>query len=218
MNNFRSILPEEEGPYPHRRSTRPSTQGVRPMSGQRRGGTRPSSSMAGSGRPGSGKPSRRPSGRPGSAPPSGRPPAPHRGKRMGSGANGRAFLFILILMIILLPTLISLIHTRSSLTKTKEEQASLQKEKDQLSASVEELKNQLQIVNTDEFIEKYAHEKLGMIRLNEILVQTQNGQYSVDQKKVKAITEGQERAAAADKEGSQQEDSPQEKDNQEGQQ
>lgn len=217
MSNFRSILPEEEGPYPNHRSARPSAQGKRPMSGQRQGKTRPSS-MAGSGRPGPGRPAGRPSGRPGSPLPQGRPPASHRGKRTGSGPNGRALLFIIILMVVLLPTLISLIHTRSSLTKTKEEQASLQKEKDQLSASVEELKNQLQIVNTDEFIEKYAHEKLGMIRLNEILVQTQNGQYSVDQKKVKAITEGQEKTTEANKEASQQEDSPQEQGNQEGQQ
>ncbi len=132
--------------------------------------------------------------------------------------TGRAFVYLIIFVLILLPTLISLIRTRSSLEKTKQEQASLQKEKEQLSASIEELNNQLQIVNTDEFIEKYAHEKLGMIRLNEILVQTQNGQYSVDQKKVKAITEGQQKAQSVEENASNSEDMPKEQASQEGQQ
>lgn len=217
MSNFRSIKPEQNGLSGPNRPNRPSGQGSQPPLGNR-GERRSMGPAQGPSRSRSGKPVRRSSSRINS--PGGARRSPSAGKRKGSGAGmtGRAFVYLIIFVLILLPTLISLIRTRSSLEKTKQEQASLQKEKEQLSASIEELNNQLQIVNTDEFIEKYAHEKLGMIRLNEILVQTQNGQYSVDQKKVKAITEGQQKAQSVEENASNSEDMPKEQASQEGQQ
>ena len=59
-----------------------------------------------------------------------------------------------------------------------------------MAASLDDLNNQLKMVKTDDYVEKYAHEKLGMIRPNEILVQTQDGSYDVNQEAVKGLLEG----------------------------
>ena len=54
-----------------------------------------------------------------------------------------------------------------------------------------------------------------MVRLQWL---AQNGQYSVDQKKVKAITEGQQKAQSVEENASNSEDMPKEQASQEGQQ
>lgn len=45
--------------------------------------------------------------------------------------------------------------------------------KDRLEESIAELENELNTVNTDEFIERYAHEKLGMVKPNELMYEVE---------------------------------------------
>ena len=83
-----------------------------------------------------------------------------------------------------------LVKTSRNLKEVRLKQESLEEEKQQLQTSVNELKNQLKLVNTDEYIEQYAHDKLGMIRPNEILVQTADGKYQINQAALAALNGG----------------------------
>lgn len=119
----------------------------------------------------------------------------NRSRREGGKKAGTTpfFYFIVagvILLLLLVPAFVKLYSTNQQLAEAKKVQGQLEEERKQLAASVDDLKNQLKMVNTDEFVEKYAHEKLGMIRPNEILVQAQDGSYNVNQEAVKGLLDG----------------------------
>ncbi|MDD7593705.1 MAG: septum formation initiator family protein [Peptoniphilaceae bacterium] len=86
----------------------------------------------------------------------------------------------LILLIILVPTALTLRDTHRRLDEAKAIQTSLEQQRGELETSVADLKSQLDIVNTDAFIEKYAHEKLGMVRPNEILIRMEDGELAIN--------------------------------------
>lgn len=94
---------------------------------------------------------------------------------------------IFLLLIILIPTAISLAKANKQLAESKAIREELNKEKDKLQTSVNDLKNQLEIVNTDEFIQKYAHEKLGMVKPNEVIVKTEDGDLQINKKALEAL-------------------------------
>lgn len=124
------------------------------------------------------------------------------GQRSRSRQEGRKkggstpFLYLIvagvILLLLLVPACVKLYTTNQQLAEAKKVQNQLEEERKQLAASLDDLNNQLKMVKTDEYVEKYAHEKLGMIRPNEILVQTQDGSYDVNQEAVMGLLEGRE--------------------------
>ncbi len=88
---------------------------------------------------------------------------------------------IVVLLIILVPIVLALRGAGKNLKETQALQSSLETQRDALQTSVNELRSQLDIVNTDGFIEKYAHEKLGMVRPNEILMQMDDGTVTLNE-------------------------------------
>lgn len=108
---------------------------------------------------------------------------------------GVVALFV-ILLLILIPTALTLNSTSKQLTETKAMQSSLEAQREELQTSVNDLKSQLDIVNTDQFIEKYAHEKLGMLRPNEILVDMGDGTMQINQDALAKYKAEQEQKAA----------------------
>lgn len=97
------------------------------------------------------------------------------------------FGFMALLVIILIPTAMSLAKANRQLEESKSLRQELTKEKDKLQTSVNDLKSQLDIVNTDEFIQKYAHEKLGMVKPNEIIVKTEDGDLQINRQALEAL-------------------------------
>lgn len=177
MTAFKSILPEsrEQGTAPRRNDAlqgRPaSARPVSAMSGseRREGRSTRRNKTDGSMKQ---KENMRPSG----------PKKSHNHKKRS--AFNRATLGTIaafcVLVLILVPTILTLLNTNRQLDQAKKMQTSLASEREELQTSVNELKSQLDIVNTDSFIEKYAHEKLGMVRPNEILVRMRDGEIAVD--------------------------------------
>ena len=109
--------------------------------------------------------------RPGTAPSS----ASRRRVRSSRRSSGKFFwLFIAVLLLIALSALWTL---RKQAKETADLQASLeglQKQKQKLEEEVSDLESQLSIVNTDDFIEKYAHENLGMLKPNELIMEVES--------------------------------------------
>lgn len=102
-----------------------------------------------------------------------------------------------ILLLILIPTALTLHNTSKQLAETKAMQASLETQREELQTSVNDLKSQLDIVNTDQFIEKYAHEKLGMLRPNEILMDMGDGKVKINEDALAKYKAEQEQKASA---------------------
>ena len=182
MSNFRSILPKD--PEERRRATRPARSQEPEEEGQRRSDANRVSYSGTSGREERLQRSAQTRSR------------NRRPSRSGQRQQGKTpfFFFILagiILLFLLVPAGLKLYSTSRQLADAQKAQTKLEEERKQLSASVEELKNQLKMVNTDEYVEKYAHEKLGMIRPNEILFQTEDGRYKLNEEAVRNLTQGQ---------------------------
>lgn len=116
--------------------------------------------------------------------------AERRSSRSKKNSQLPYYLILSLIIILIIWAGWRLIKTSKNLKEAEQKQISLEEEKKQLQSSVDELKNQLKLVNTDEFIEKYAHEKLGMIRPNEILVQTANGKYQINEAALQALNGG----------------------------
>lgn len=90
-------------------------------------------------------------------------------------ASGR--FFWLILVVLCFTALSALWNLRKQAKETAELQASLeglQKQRQKLEEEVSNLESQLSAVNTDAFIEKYAHENLGMVKPNELIMEVES--------------------------------------------
>ena len=105
----------------------------------------------------------------------------HKKKTTFNRSSVGVLALLALLLIILIPTALTLRSTSHQLSETKAMQSSLEAQREALQASVNDLKSQLEIVNTDHFLEKYAHEKLGMLRPNEILMEMKDGQVKVNE-------------------------------------
>ncbi len=171
MSKFRSILPEQPGKNSNQRSgNAPRENRTNPYTGGRRPEQRDRAYEAGGRR---------------------------RSRNLGPGVSrskkSSQYVYYAILGIIVLLIVWAgwrLVKTSRNLKEVRLKQESLEEEKQQLQTSVNELKNQLKLVNTDEYIEQYAHDKLGMIRPNEILVQTADGKYQINQAALAALNGG----------------------------
>lgn len=130
-----------------------------------------------------------------------------RGRRPGKGSMV-SYLLVALAVLLVIPTLIHMNRTSRMLEETAKQKESLNTEKRALENSVAELKNQMSKVNTDEFIEKYAHEKLGMVKPNEILMKVGNS-YQVDAEKAKKLEEKNASAKRSDEEASRESSSSQ---------
>lgn len=108
------------------------------------------------------------------------------------------FALLGVLLLILIPTALTLRSTSKQLTETKAMQSSLEMQREELQTSVNDLKSQLDIVNTDQFIEKYAHEKLGMLRPNEILMDLGDGKVKVNEEALAKYNAAQAQKASSE--------------------
>lgn len=106
---------------------------------------------------------------------------PHKKRSSFNRSSLGVFALLGLLLLILIPTALTLHSTSKQLTETKAMQSSLETQREELQTSVNDLKSQLDIVNTDQFIEKYAHEKLGMLRPNEILMEMADGKVKINE-------------------------------------
>ncbi|WP_304263802.1 septum formation initiator family protein [Kallipyga massiliensis] len=189
MSKFRSILPQDSN-CSHGERNREEVYRERPRPSQEDRVGRPYEEEGG--RPTSRRRGQDPQERPDRRSREGRRSRPRRdgGKKGGS----TPFLYLIvagvILLLLLVPACVKLYTTNQQLAEAKKVQSQLEEERKQLAASLDDLNNQLKMVKTDDYVEKYAHEKLGMIRPNEILVQTQDGSYDVNQEAVKGLLEG----------------------------
>lgn len=121
------------------------------------------------------------------------------------GGYNRASLLVFgligLLLLILIPTAVSLAKANKQLADSVALQKSLSQQKEKLQNSVNDLKSQLDIVNTDEFISKYAHEKLGMVKPNEIIIRTEDGNIQLNKEALAAL-ESKEKGLAPGAQGS----------------
>lgn len=127
---------------------------------------------------------------------------PKRHTRMCSRKKNSVFPLLIgagLIVIVIIPTIFAIFGTRRKLNEAKNMQASLEAERSAMSTSIEDLRNQLSLVNTDDFIEKYAHEKLGMVRWNEILVKMEDGTYSVNEKALQNLESSSGNGASQEK-------------------
>ncbi len=76
---------------------------------------------------------------------------------------------VILFVLVIIPIFIAMFTLIGKLNNVNKELETQKTEKQRLEASIESLKSELEKVNTDEFIERYAHEKLGMIKQNEIV-------------------------------------------------
>ncbi|MDD7543732.1 MAG: septum formation initiator family protein [Peptoniphilaceae bacterium] len=174
MSNFKSILPEKDAETERREQ------------GQRKGSRR---------READSRPVARSRGDDSSA-------SPKRHTRMRSRKKNSVLPLLIgvgLIIIVMIPTIFAIFGTRRKLSEAKKIQESLEAERSAMSTSIEDLRNQLSLVNTDDFIEKYAHEKLGMVRWNEILVKMEDGTYSVNEKALQNLESSSENGASQEK-------------------
>lgn len=180
MKKLHSILPEERGEQTksaraeRTQETRPTRQ-QRARRGDEHFASRPARATSASGNQAS-HPRRNDS--------SNRP----RRKRSAFNVQTIAVLgAFLVLLFILIPTALTLRDTHRRLDEAKAIQSSLEEQRGELETSVADLKSQLDIVNTDAFIAKYAHEKLGMVRPNEILIRMEDGEWAINSEGVASV-------------------------------
>ena len=102
---------------------------------------------------------------------SGRRPA----KRRKSSSVPFLFIFI-IFMIILIPIAYNMIKQREKLDALQGKLEEQKQAKEKLEQSISALQDELDKVNTDEFIERYAHEKLGMVKPNEVMYELESSE------------------------------------------
>lgn len=85
---------------------------------------------------------------------------------------------VILFVLIIVPVFIAMFTLAGKLNSVNKELETQKIEKQRLEASIESLKSELEKVNTDEFIERYAHEKLGMVKQNEIVYDVNNKESS----------------------------------------
>lgn len=200
MSDFRSILPEnrkDSQPYaPEREASAQS--GNRELRSRRASG-RNGRKVASEERTNSAR--RAAVGRSGRA---------HRKTSTFNGASLGIFAIIGILLVILVPTALKLRGANRQLAETRAMQSSLEAQREELQTSVNDLKSQLDIVNTDDFIEKYAHEKLGMVRPNEILIRLEDGSVQINQEALASFEAQQSNLTPGEQAASESEATPEE--------
>lgn len=119
-----------------------------------------------------------------------RPAYPSKAQRKKSppfwkGAGVSFWILLVIFIIYAIPTTVSLVRSKSRLGDLQQEEANLNYEKESLKEEVAALQDQLKKVDSDEFIRKYAHEQLGMVLPNEIVIELEGGGLSLDEKAYK---------------------------------
>lgn len=85
-----------------------------------------------------------------------------------------------VFLVLIAPICMNLWSQKQQIETMEAQIAEMKREKANLEASMQRLQEELNVVNSDEFIERYAHEKLGMIKSNELLyeVSTQSSDSS----------------------------------------
>lgn len=88
-----------------------------------------------------------------------------------------------VLALLIFTTAANLLEQSRKIDDLEAQLKEQQTDKERLETSIAQLENELNTVNTDEFIERYAHEKLGMVKPNEIIyeVETEGGEESLEE-------------------------------------
>ncbi|MDY3052571.1 MAG: septum formation initiator family protein [Ndongobacter sp.] len=100
----------------------------------------------------------------------GRPEATLR-QRFWRSSRALSVAWISILIVLIIPALMQMYHQSVKLEDLQSQVSELSAQKAALEESISSLQTELSSVNTDAFIEKYAHEKLGMVKKNELVVE-----------------------------------------------
>lgn len=113
-------------------------------------------------------------------------------RRTRINPNRFLLLCFIVFLLIAVPTGWKIYGQHKKIKELEEANKKQEEMKKNLENEVAKLENQLKIVNTDEFIERYAHEKFGMVKPNEIIYEQSS---QVDEK-------SKEQASKEDNEGS----------------
>lgn len=100
-----------------------------------------------------------------------RPPAATIRQRFWRSSKALSAAWISVLIVLIIPALMQMYHQSVKLEALQAQVSELSAQKAALEESITALQTELSSVNTDAFIEKYAHEKLGMVKKNELVVE-----------------------------------------------
>lgn len=94
----------------------------------------------------------------------------HRERARQKKKNTRGFYFIIFLgLVIMLPLIVLTSRQGKQLAELEKRAQELEQEKKALTEQLKKQEEMYNNLNTDEFIEKYAREKLGLVKPNELI-------------------------------------------------
>lgn len=106
----------------------------------------------------------------------GDPIDPRRGRRLKRSVRRKpkrstgSLIIMGVLIVLIVSMLMTLKDQRDKVAALTAQLQTQNAERKALESSITQLRDELKLVNTNEFIEKYAHENLGMVKPNELIV------------------------------------------------